>query len=32
MKKDGQVIKIGGLIGLMVEEKEDISKIDLSSL
>jgi hypothetical protein len=32
MQNDGSVISIGGLIGLMVEEKEDISKIDLTSL
>jgi hypothetical protein len=32
MQKDGSVISIGGLIGLMVEEKEDISKLDLTAI
>jgi hypothetical protein len=30
--KDGSIAPIGGLIGLMVEEKEDIANIDLKSV
>jgi hypothetical protein len=30
--KDGSIAPIGGLIGVMVEEKEDIAKVDLNSI
>lgn len=29
---EGSVVTIGGLIGVMVEEEEDISKVDLSQI
>lgn len=29
---EGAVVPIGGLIGIMVEEEEDISKVDMSQI
>ena len=30
--QEGAVVTIGGLIGVMVEEEEDISKVDMSQI
>jgi pyruvate dehydrogenase E2 component (dihydrolipoamide acetyltransferase) len=32
LSKDGDVMIIGGLIGIMVENEEDIAKLDMSQI